>query len=53
MECEAREDSTAAMQLSPEFLAGSTKAGLEKIRTRLPLSPSGQFAKEAMKGSAK
>ena len=29
------EDPTAAVQLSPEFLAGSTEAGLEKIRTRL------------------
>lgn len=29
------DDSTAAAQLSPGFLSGSTKVGLEKIRTRL------------------
>src|SRR5437763_11204754 len=31
----AGQDSVAAAALSPEFLAGSTEAGLEKIRTRL------------------
>lgn len=31
----AEQDSVAAVPLSPEFLAGGTEAGLEKIRTRL------------------
>jgi superfamily I DNA and/or RNA helicase/very-short-patch-repair endonuclease len=32
---QAGQDSVAAAPISPEFLAGSTEAGLEKIRTRL------------------
>ena len=34
-EIQVSDGPTPAVQLSPEFLAGSTEAGLEKIRTRL------------------